>query len=132
MDRQEDEMIFEKRLIFPENDYRIEYRGEMKDNRVLHGVGSLTVVNEKTYKSSWVENQSQEHHLELAELESDMKQRKMKEAEAEKQKLEEYKKTANQMLMSFLLKENATNWLTEFKKLDIDEGIKYALEHPFG
>ena len=58
MNNQEDKMIFEKRLIFPEDDFRIEYRGGLKDNRVLHGVGSLTVVHEKTYKSFWVEGRS--------------------------------------------------------------------------
>ena len=53
MNNQEDKMIFEKRLIFPEDDFRIEYRGELKDKRVLHGVGSLTVAKEKTYKGLW-------------------------------------------------------------------------------
>ena len=58
MNKQDDEMIFEKRLIFPEDDFRIEYRGELKDKRVLHGVGSLTVADEKTYKSFWHEGHS--------------------------------------------------------------------------
>ena len=56
MNNQEDKMIFEKRLIFPEDDFRIEYRGELKDKRILNGVGSLTITHGKTYKSYWSQN----------------------------------------------------------------------------
>ena len=52
MNKQESEMIFEKRLIFPEDDYRVEYRGELESKRVLQGKGSLTTRN-KTYTGFW-------------------------------------------------------------------------------
>ena len=50
---QEDEIIFEKRLIFPEEDYRIELRSDFKDKCIIDGEGSLTVANGKTFNGKW-------------------------------------------------------------------------------
>ena len=51
---QEDEIVFEKRLIFPEEDYRIEYRGDLKDKCIIEGEGSLTVAIDKTFAGNWI------------------------------------------------------------------------------
>ena len=39
------EFVFDNRVIFAEDDYRMEYRGELKDNHIMHGKGTLTLKN---------------------------------------------------------------------------------------
>ena len=36
-------------LIYPDEDFRKEYTGEVKNNNVPHGQGTLTLKNGKTY-----------------------------------------------------------------------------------
>ena len=54
-----DKLIFDDRLIFPENDFRMEYRGACKNGNVMHGRGTLTLENGKSFTVSrscfWLE-----------------------------------------------------------------------------
>ena len=36
-------------LIYPDEDYRKEYTGEVKDSNIPHGKGTLTLKNSKTF-----------------------------------------------------------------------------------
>ena len=48
-------MVFENRLVFPDEDFRTEYRGDIKDNYTMHGTGTLTIQGKKTFTGEWNE-----------------------------------------------------------------------------
>ena len=50
-----DKFTFEdNRIIFPENDFKMEYRGEVVNEHVMHGTGTLTLKNGAAYEGEWV------------------------------------------------------------------------------
>ena len=58
--------MFGNRLIFDENDIRLEYRGDIKDGRIMHGQGTLMLRDDKTtFKGVWADNVSKEWHEEM-------------------------------------------------------------------
>ena len=38
----DDQTVFEKRIVFPMKDYRLEYKGAVKECNIMHGHGTLT------------------------------------------------------------------------------------------
>ena len=48
------EIIYEMPLIFPEDDFRKEYNGSVKNGCVLHGEGTLHLKNGLTFFGEWV------------------------------------------------------------------------------
>ena len=48
------EIIFEMPLTFPEDDFRKEYYGSVKNGCVLHGEGTLYLKNGRTFFGEWV------------------------------------------------------------------------------
>ena len=49
-------ICFGQRLIYPDNDYRLEYRGEVKDKNIMHGKGTLTLKSGSTFEGNWVDD----------------------------------------------------------------------------
>ena len=59
-------MVFDNRLIFAENDFRLEYRGGVKDGHILNGQGTLTLRDGKTtFKGIWDDSISTEHETQI-------------------------------------------------------------------
>ena len=56
-----DEIFLEDRLTFPDNDFRIEYRGKFNDQGVMHGSGTLITRSEKAFAGEWVDDECDEH-----------------------------------------------------------------------
>ena len=51
-------MLFDLPLVFPEEDFRAEYAGAfLTEGPVLHGHGTLTLKNGKTFAGNWVDGQ---------------------------------------------------------------------------
>ena len=48
------EMAFEPPLIYPDEDFRKEYNGALKNGYVMHGKGTLTLKNGKQYTGEWI------------------------------------------------------------------------------
>ena len=48
-------MIFEQPLIYPQKDYRMEYVGDVKDEYIPHGEGTLTLKNGMVFTDNWVD-----------------------------------------------------------------------------
>ena len=52
---EKDALKFDRRVIFPENDFRMEYRGDIKDDHIMHGEGCLVLEDGKTeFTGVWV------------------------------------------------------------------------------
>ena len=59
-------MTFDSRIIFPEDDFRMEYRGELKDNNIPHGQGTLTLKGGSiTFSGQWEDGVSTENNMEI-------------------------------------------------------------------
>ena len=58
-------MNYENRLIFPDDEFRIEYRGEVRDRNIMHGKGSLIVRSGQKFEGDWTEGVSNEHNVSL-------------------------------------------------------------------
>ena len=54
-------MVRSDRLIFAEDDYRVEYRGGHKDDGNMQGHGTLTLRDAIYLTGDWVDGESQEH-----------------------------------------------------------------------
>ena len=70
------DMIFDNRLIYPESDFRLEYRGNVKNHNVMDGYGILTVKtnDEKTFLGNWADDVIKgEQQKELKEIEDKWK-----------------------------------------------------------
>ena len=52
-------MTFEDPVIYPEDDFRKEYRGQVKDGYVLHGEGTLILKSGKEFSGTWEEGSLQ-------------------------------------------------------------------------
>ena len=58
---EEGNLVFDDRLIYPEDDFRMEYRGSLKKGNIMHGRGTLTLRNregseQKSYTGEWKDN----------------------------------------------------------------------------
>ena len=61
---------FGHRIVFPKNDFRFEYRGETKDGNIMHGLGTLTLLEGMySYTGEWADDKSTEHNLEMLGIE---------------------------------------------------------------
>lgn len=58
------EMVLDARLIYPDEDYRLEYRGETDGCR-MHGRGTLTLKDGKAFTGDWVYDVSKDQQAEL-------------------------------------------------------------------
>ena len=65
---EQDEIILDSRIIFADDDFRLEYRGNVKDNNVMHGRGTLTLKGGKTYTGNWVNGELRKYDLEIKGL----------------------------------------------------------------
>ena len=64
------EFTFEdNRVIFADDDFKLEYRGELKDGHIMHGLGTLTLKCNMTYTGNWEDGESQAYRLELLGIE---------------------------------------------------------------
>ena len=62
--------VFGNRIIFPENDFRLEYRGDLKDGHIMNGHGTLTLKDGKTtYHGEWVNGVSKLFDSEIKAVE---------------------------------------------------------------
>ena len=39
----DDKLTFERRILYPYNDFKMEYRGDLKEGHIPHGEGRLTL-----------------------------------------------------------------------------------------
>ena len=63
-------MKFDRRVLFPEDDFRMEYRGEVKDDHIMHGQGSLVLEDGKTeYTGVWADGICEAYEIELRGIE---------------------------------------------------------------
>ena len=60
---QKEDIIFEDppRLIYPEDDFRMEYRGSVRDKNVMDGRGELMLKEGTVFTGVWVNGVSKEH-----------------------------------------------------------------------
>ena len=63
-----EEIQFDRRLIFPEDDFRMEYRGAVKEN-TMHGKGTLTLKSLKSYTGEWENNVFKDENARIKLLE---------------------------------------------------------------
>ena len=64
-------MNFDPRIIYAEDDFRMEYRGELKENTTPHGQGTLTLKEKSiTFSGEWANGVSTEHKMKLHGVES--------------------------------------------------------------
>ena len=69
-DSQTEEFTFEdSRVIFAENDFKFEYRGELKDKHIMHGLGTLTLKCNMSYTGNWDNGESLTYRIELMGIE---------------------------------------------------------------
>ena len=62
-------MNFDPRIIFPEDDFRMEYRGTLKDKNIPHGQGTLTLkADSAKFSGEWVDGDSKENNLKLKDI----------------------------------------------------------------
>ena len=61
-------MVFEDRVIFPESDFRVEYRGQLKDRHIMHGQGTLTLRDGSTLSGEWNDGNCHQHDHALKDL----------------------------------------------------------------
>ena len=62
----QDNLIFDHRILFPDNDFRMEYRGEIKDDRKPHGEGTLILKDGVTsFSGKWVDGTCDKYNLEI-------------------------------------------------------------------
>ena len=54
-------MVISNRLIFPEDDFRIEYEGQRKDGYIMHGKGTLLVKLPKLWDGRRIGGTSWKH-----------------------------------------------------------------------
>ena len=54
-------MMFARHIIYPENDYRKEFNGAVKDGHIPHGQGTLTLKNGKEFNGDWVDGACEAH-----------------------------------------------------------------------
>ena len=83
------QLVFDKRLIFPDDDFRVEYRGDLNDDQVMNGNGTLFVVGGTTYTAEW-KNGISKHSKVLQAFQSEhlkvIKTQNQKKAKAEEAK----------------------------------------------
>ena len=65
------EMTFEPPLIYPDEDFRKEYLGGLKNGYVMHGEGTLTLKNGKQYTGQWIAGSIAAYAEEISSLETD-------------------------------------------------------------
>ena len=57
---------FDKRIIYDTDDYRLEYRGDLRDKNIPHGLGTLTLKDGKTmYTGDWIDGKRKESTIVL-------------------------------------------------------------------
>ena len=59
------ETIFDQLIIYNENDYRLEYKGNVKNDFVPHGKGTLTVKSGKSFTGNWVDGRLEGRTVEI-------------------------------------------------------------------
>ena len=50
-----DRIVKDSRIVFPETDYRVEYRGELKNDRIMNGEGILVLKDGSTITGDWID-----------------------------------------------------------------------------
>ena len=60
----------DSRIIFPETDFRLEYRGGLKNGNIMHGLGTLTLKQVgKTFTGEWVDGTCASYKNEILGIE---------------------------------------------------------------
>ena len=67
------ETTFEQPLIYPDNDFRKEYHGAVKNGHVMHGQGTLTLKNGKCFTGEWVSGTNATYATDIQNLETEWK-----------------------------------------------------------
>ena len=50
-----DRIVKDSRIVFPETDYRVEYRGELKNDRIMNGEGILVLRDGSPITGDWID-----------------------------------------------------------------------------
>ena len=67
----DDKMTFDSRVLYPDDDFRMEYRGNLKEGRIPHGTGRLTLKNsEITFTGQWIDGKSVEDQSTIKGIEA--------------------------------------------------------------
>ena len=64
-------MTFDHRLVFADNDFRVEYRGELDAYAAMHGKGTLSLKDGQSYTGQWAYGTSVEYATEIYKAEQD-------------------------------------------------------------
>ena len=128
----EDNLVFCNRRIFPANDYRLEYRGNIFNGHVMHGDGTLTLKGGKTYSGDWIYAVLKKYEIEIMGFRHGWNQKFSFEAEIEKKKLfEENQERILNETITYKRDNDQAAWLTELNKLFfIDKRLQYAKDPP--
>ena len=54
-------LTFGRRVVYPDNDFRLEYRGDVKEGHVPDGEGRLTIKGNIAYSGQWNDGISAEN-----------------------------------------------------------------------
>ena len=50
-----DRIVKDSRIVYPETDYRVEYRGELKNDCIMNGEGILVLKDGSTITGDWID-----------------------------------------------------------------------------
>ena len=120
----------DSRVVFPESDFKLEYRGELKEGHIMHGLGTLTLRCNMTYTGNWENGESKEYKLELLGIEQG--QIFKEEARLAKLKAEtQSNKTASEVeAFSFKRENSPEEWLQSLKVAEINIRAQEAKNPP--
>ena len=51
----DDRIVKDKRIVYPETDFRMEYRGELKNDRIMNGEGTLVLRDGSSFTGDWID-----------------------------------------------------------------------------
>ena len=116
----DDTMNFDKRVIFAPNDFKLEYRGEVKANHVMHGTGTLTLKGSNIiYSGNWVDGRSSEHGIVLSGITQGYLKALKNAEETMQKKSEENKDRIKAEHLWFKRDEEPEAWLAGIKTLSL-------------
>ena len=70
---EEGKPVFERRIVFPMKDYKLEYRGFVKADHIMHGHGILVLKNNEKFEGHWRDGESLKYRREFSGIEAGLK-----------------------------------------------------------
>ena len=124
--------------MFPENDFKKEYKGSLKGGYVMHGKGELTLKNGRIVSATWFNGVSSDHlERQLARIEQQFQENLPKEQEIVEPPEQDNNQDAQQQQfilqrIQFNKENNPESWLADLKELGLKSRALCARDPPDG